>query len=236
MAVAAGYKRAQAWVERNLTDEADDVHIANLIEIKLPSGAKTLSVWTKGQKTMVTKTDTIILTDLASTLGPIGEVETEWLLQVLGELPRMQVPSQVENVPERFQTWFELPTWPTGDQLVKILSGRTNQGSLGAISAARPTATPCSNPKCEAKELKKKVPCVVCKAVTYCSEACKAAHKADHAIVCAGGDVHLVCSNQGCGKKPTHYCAGCHMAKYCGVECQRADWKARHSVVCARRK
>jgi hypothetical protein len=48
----------------------------------------------------------------------------------------------------------------------------------------------------------------------------------------------LMCDNQDCQKPEAapyafQVCASCHIARYCGTECQRIDWVAGHNIECA---
>jgi len=51
-------------------------------------------------------------------------------------------------------------------------------------------------------------------------------------------DVHY-CGSEECGEEITNLegaglCAGCGLVYYCNTECQRADWKAGHKLICDR--
>ena len=51
-------------------------------------------------------------------------------------------------------------------------------------------------------------------------------------------DVHY-CGSEACGEEITNLsgaglCAGCGLVYYCDTECQRADWRAGHKLVCDR--
>lgn len=39
-----------------------------------------------------------------------------------------------------------------------------------------------------------------------------------------------------CGHKPLKACTGCHAVWYCGKQCQKLDWKARHKQSCSGKK
>ena len=41
-----------------------------------------------------------------------------------------------------------------------------------------------------------------------------------------------VCSNPPCERRGKKKCARCLVARYCGVECQTAHWKAEHKADC----
>ena len=36
------------------------------------------------------------------------------------------------------------------------------------------------------------------------------------------------CIVSGCGNLASKYCGSCGWVRYCGVECQKGDWKQRH--------
>ncbi|CAK5272265.1 unnamed protein product [Mycena citricolor] len=42
------------------------------------------------------------------------------------------------------------------------------------------------------------------------------------------------CGREGCGKRGVGYkrCGGCKQVTYCGAECQKLDWKAKHKTAC----
>ena len=53
-------------------------------------------------------------------------------------------------------------------------------------------------------------------------------------------DVHY-CGSEACGAEITNLsgaglCAGCGLVYYCDTECQRADWKAGHKLICDKNK
>eukprot|EP00798_Chlamydomonas_sp_ICE-L_P027234 gene27234-2488_t len=40
------------------------------------------------------------------------------------------------------------------------------------------------------------------------------------------------CASLGCSNPGTLRCARCKIVRYCGAECQKADWKSRHKASC----
>jgi len=43
---------------------------------------------------------------------------------------------------------------------------------------------------------------------------------------------HAMCDNASCDRFSAHACKACKVARYCGRECQREDWRARHRERC----
>lgn len=44
------------------------------------------------------------------------------------------------------------------------------------------------------------------------------------------------CAMRGCRGEGRLLCGRCLVVRYCGAECQRADWKAAHKAVCVKRQ
>ena len=42
------------------------------------------------------------------------------------------------------------------------------------------------------------------------------------------------CACAGCPARGAKLCAACKRVRYCGADCQKKDWKARHKAECAR--
>lgn len=51
---------------------------------------------------------------------------------------------------------------------------------------------------------------------------------------CEHGDAHFVIDLKDIKQDPSKFakCSGCKVAVYCVLDCQLADWKARHKEVC----
>jgi len=85
--------------------------------------------------------------------------------------------------------------------------------------------------RCGAQPAADPVPCSGrCRAVGYCSEACRAADHARHAADCA--ELSPGCHHCGAaGARPLKRCGRCRDATYCGGDCQKAAW-ALHKKDC----
>jgi hypothetical protein len=40
------------------------------------------------------------------------------------------------------------------------------------------------------------------------------------------------CANTGCYKLGTFRCSGCQRDLYCGIDCQKGDWRGSHKLIC----
>ena len=66
----------------------------------------------------------------------------------------------------------------------------------------------------------------------YCSTECRTALERGMQCNTQTGKHCAHCQRQGSPGFLFKVCAGCNDTRYCGRDCQKADWKAGHKAVC----